>query len=136
MEAWWRPLFHRPASGVDCPVAWTNKGKTMDKDAYNRETRISRAYREVIPHYSIERQKAGPEGKNQAVFRVRAKKPGKASSDYTVTLSSDWSTEPACTCPDTKTRLVLGGYCKHVIAVLLTQKDLSCQLLELFLGGD
>lgn len=108
----------------------------MDKDAYNRETRISRAYREVIPHYSIERQKAGPGGKTPVEFRVRAKKPGKSGSDYTVTLSPDWSKEPACTCPDSKTRPGLGGYCKHVIGVLLTQKDLSCQLLELFLGGD
>jgi hypothetical protein len=108
----------------------------MERDAYNRETRISRAYREVIPHYSIERLKTGSGGGNLVSFQVKGKTRAKSSSDYTVTLSTDWSVDPACTCPDNRTKPGLGGYCKHVIATLLTEREHTCQLLELFLRGE
>ena len=107
----------------------------MDRQAYDRETRISRAFREVVPHYTIEAAAGTRSAAGKAVFHVRGKPGGaKAGSDYTVSLARDWAAEPGCTCPDSARRASVGGYCKHVIAVLLTHEEFRCQLLELFLG--
>jgi hypothetical protein len=106
-----------------------------DRDIYNRETRISRAHREVVPNYTI--AEAPSSDTSRACFTVASKHAGKSSSRYLVTLSREWSRPPSCTCPDSIQRsAVLGGYCKHVIAVLLTSGEYRCQLLELFLKGD
>lgn len=107
----------------------------MERQAYDRETRISRAFREVVPHYLITTGGGPKSPSGKAVFQVQGK-PGspKAGSNYTVTLARDWGAEPSCTCPDSARRTSLGGYCKHVIAVLLTHEEFRCQLLELFLG--
>jgi uncharacterized Zn finger protein len=47
----------------------------------------------------------------------------------------DWAVSPTCTCPDARRRAKEHneGYCKHIIAVLLSNQDLRCQLMELFL---
>ena len=52
------------------------------------------------------------------------------SKPYEVRVRLDWSEPPACTCPDAVHRRPLhGGFCKHVVAVLLRWPDLRCQLL-------
>ncbi len=49
---------------------------------------------------------------------------------YIVSVDVDWQQVPTCTCPDHRRS---GGFCKHVIGVLLKTDELRCQLLELFL---
>lgn len=104
-----------------------------EKAARERDTRISRALRDVVPHYNIMAIASTSDDAKIVRFRVRAKLSEKALSDYTVSVSREWKKEPTCTCPDGERQLRLRGYCKHAIAVLLSTKEYSCQLLELFL---
>lgn len=104
-----------------------------DKTAHDRDTRISRALRDVVPHYKIDQLGTVDAAAETVRFRVKAKSPGRSSSDYIVSISREWAAIPACTCPDGTGRPSLRGYCKHVIAVLLVFDEFSCQLIELFL---
>lgn len=54
------------------------------------------------------------------------------TTPYTVLAHPQWDTAPTCTCPDFAQR---GDrvYCKHIVAVLLRDERLRCQLLEMFL---
>ncbi|MFM7539722.1 MAG: SWIM zinc finger family protein [Planctomycetota bacterium] len=103
-----------------------------DKTAHERDTRISRALRDVVPHYDITRFDPADQA-DKVRFRVKSRSPGKTLSDYTVIVSREWASPPACTCPDGSGRARLGGYCKHAIAVLAQNDEFSCQLIELFL---
>ena len=71
-----------------------------------RELRMLRAANDVLKNYRFETNDAGE------VEVTGGSKP------YTVTVRPDWSERPHCTCPDHK-RTSHGGFCKHVIAVLL-----------------
>lgn len=88
--------------------------------AFQRDARLLRAARVVLKDYKLEAQGDGK-------FLVTG-----PNQPYRVTVSPEWSAAPRCTCPDNQ-RATTGGYCKHVIAVLLREPALRCQLLELFL---
>lgn len=54
------------------------------------------------------------------------------SAPYRVTAHPEWAQAPTCSCPDFAQR---GErlYCKHIVAVLMRDERLRCQLLEMFL---
>lgn len=92
-----------------------------------RDTRIARATEQVLARYTIT-----PEGDDAGwrVFRVEG-----GSRPYKVRIHPAWASDPTCSCPDASD---LGGsmnrgYCKHLIAVLRRERDLSYQLLEMYL---
>ena len=87
---------------------------------YHRDNRILRGARTVSQQYQFTSLKDG---------RVRVTG---GTQPYEVTALPDWSAAPTCTCPD-HLRKETRGYCKHIIAVLLREPALHCQLLELFL---
>ena len=93
-----------------------------------RDDRFFRAAYSVMKHYRIRRRPEMEDG--MAVFDVTG-----GSNDYVVSVHPDWAVAPHCTCPDAEERArdKARGYCKHIIAVLLSNKDLSYQLLEAFL---
>ena len=100
-----------------------------DTDPRHRDLRIVRAGREVLGAYLVSEHSQGDELRRFAVVRD-----DKAKS-YEVVVRRDWAGPPVCSCPDAKDIAVRrnGSYCKHVIAVLLTTRDLRHQLLDLFL---
>jgi hypothetical protein len=51
---------------------------------------------------------------------------------HTVTVCPSWSRPPACDCA-TDAERATQGYCRHVVAVLLSRPELSAQLLEILL---
>ena len=57
------------------------------------------------------------------------------TSDYVVKIHPEWLVNPQCSCPDAEQRAKESarGYCKHIIAVLLSNEEFRCQLLEAFL---
>ncbi len=104
-----------------------------------RDRRFLRAAQDVLTKYRIVRHDPPPEpaaGRRARgsdgciVFEVTG-----GTAPYTVTVHPEWAKAPACTCPDAGqgARERNAGYCKHIIAVLLSNDDLRCQLLELFL---
>ncbi|MBM3965386.1 MAG: SWIM zinc finger family protein [Planctomycetes bacterium] len=105
-----------------------------EKASYDRDTRISRALRDVLPKYDIKEVIETRGSVSDLVkFRVKSKVPEKALSDYEVVVSREWKVPPSCNCPDGARRASVAGYCKHTIAVLLTNSELSCQMIELYL---
>lgn len=86
----------------------------------DRDRRILRAATSVLDRYQF-----------TPVDALRMRLTG-GSQPYEVTVHPDWSARPACTCPDHQGSAVT-GYCKHIIAVLMRDPALHCQLLELFL---
>jgi uncharacterized Zn finger protein len=92
-----------------------------------RDARFLRAARDVLKRYRItaKRPKDGV-----APFEVIG-----GEEPYTVVVHPEWTAAPTCTCPDAQRRAKdhTAGYCKHIIAVLLSHEELKCQLLELFL---
>jgi len=102
----------------------TDKQVTIDIRA--RDQRFLRAAHDVIKRYRIEAK--GQDGG----ARVYALQGG--TEPYEVRVFEDWSGPPSCTCPDAEHRKdVTGGYCKHVIAVLLKHEELKYQLLDVML---
>jgi uncharacterized Zn finger protein len=93
-----------------------------------RDARILRAAKDVLTRYSITRQRRS--GGGPVAFEISG-----GDAPYTVTAHPEWASPPTCTCPDAQRRAKSqnAGYCKHIIAVLLSNEDLTCQLLELFL---
>ncbi len=93
-----------------------------------RGMRFLRAVREVLASYQIVRGTAGKRG--GIPFDVRG-----GTEPYSVMVQPDWSAPPTCTCPDAHrgAKRHNDGYCKHIVAILLTNEDLRGQLLELFL---
>ena len=99
----------------------------MTVDLRARDQRIGRAARQVLKAYTIE--PTGEAG-GQAHFEISG-----GDSDYTVSVWKDWSAPPGCSCPDAAhwARDRNGGFCKHIIAVLMKEEELQCQLLDLLL---
>ncbi len=93
-----------------------------------RDARFLRAAQQVLKEYTIARQRRS--GSDAVRFEVTG-----GGGPYTVTVHPEWAAPPECTCPDAqrRARTQNAGYCKHLIAVLLSNEDLKCQLLELFL---
>ena len=86
----------------------------------DRDRRMMRAATSVLERYQFTQV-------DPLVTRVNG-----GSQPYDVTVHPDWSARPACSCPDHQGRRT-EGYCKHIIAVLMRDPALHCQLLELFL---
>ena len=93
-----------------------------------RDDRFFRAAYTVLDHYQIKKRPELEDG--FAVFDISG-----GTSDYVVRIHPEWKTSPQCSCPDAENRARdnARGYCKHIIAVLLREKEFSCQLLEAFL---
>ena len=101
---------------------------------YSRHSRIFRAVGTVLKTYSIERMKQLDMSDDPETTSVVVKVGRKPGSGYEVVVQSDWSSPPTCTCPDhAQGDPELRGFCKHVIAVCLSHKDLRCQVLDLLL---
>lgn len=97
-----------------------NGDPVPDIPVLQRDARLMRAARVVLQEYRFEPLGPG---------RLRVTGP---HSRYEVDISPDWSAPPRCSCPDNR-RDTTAGYCKHVIAAMLRDDALRCQLLELFL---
>lgn len=94
-----------------------------------RDARFLRAAQEVLKNYNI--LGTGKPGRDGLLeFEVTG-----GSAPYLVKAHPGWEQPPTCTCPDAERRAREhnAGYCKHIIAVLLGEDALRCQLLELFL---
>jgi predicted nucleic acid-binding Zn finger protein len=93
-----------------------------------RERSFLRAAEEVLVRYRIARR--DPDRAGLVRFAVSG-----GSRDYEVRVRPDWGAPPVCTCPDATgpMRERHRGFCKHVVAVLLSNDDLSCQLLDVLL---
>lgn len=100
----------------------------LNVEVYARDMRMIRAARDVSTRYSISRQPGLTNSK--AWFDIRG-----GLKPYIVGIHPDWKERPTCTCPDAEKRALTrnGGFCKHIIAVLLKEQEFKCQLLELFL---
>ncbi len=96
-------------------------------DFVARDRRFFRAGRDVLKRYTINRD-AVTEGR--IPFRITG---GRLA--YTVHVDPSWSHSPTCSCPDAKhgAKDKTNGFCKHVIAVLLSNTDVRCQLLDVLL---
>lgn len=89
-----------------------------------RDARVLRATKTVLASYSFE-----PLAGDGPLRRIEV---SGGTRPYLVTVDPQWGVGPQCTCPD-HARSTTGGFCKHVIGVLLRDDALRCQLLELFL---
>lgn len=97
-------------------------------DVYSRDVRIHRALRDLTTRCTITRL---PDISNDyAWFDVVG-----GTMPYVIGIDLKWSERPTCTCPDAKKRALKrnGGFCRHIIAVLLNEPDFRYQLLEMFL---
>ena len=94
-----------------------------------RDQRFLRAAGDVLKRYRLKRCETTIPDEPVCVEVIGG------DEDYVVTVSPQWAWPPACTCPDARrlARKQNAGYCKHIIAVLLKEKDLHHQLLELLL---
>jgi hypothetical protein len=94
-----------------------------------RDMRFLKAANEVLKRYRLKRRETlGADG--CCCIEITG-----GSADYLVAVHPDWAARPTCTCPDASrlARVHNGGYCKHIIGVLLGEKDFQYQLLELLL---
>ena len=103
-------------------------GKSNDFNLKARDDRFFRAAYSVLKNYRIERRPGLENG--WVVFDVTG-----GTSDYVVKIHPEWACAPQCSCPDAENRAKENtrGYCKHIIAVLLSNEEFGCQLLEAFL---
>lgn len=109
------------------PAADDEGSTTMEFEA--RDARILRAVRDVVKSYALRPVESTADG--WLAFTVT--KPGRPA--YTVRVDPTWRYGPQCSCPDwLRVRDGdRGGYCKHVVAVLLHSEDHRHQLLDLLL---
>ncbi len=93
-----------------------------------RDDRFFRAAESVLKNYTITRRKKFEKG--FVIFDITG-----GTSDYVVKIHPEWLVNPQCSCPDAEQRAKESarGYCKHIIAVLLSNEEFRCQLLEAFL---
>ncbi len=100
----------------------------MEIDLYARDMRMVRAAGDVTKKYSISRSNNAES--NKVWFEIKG-----GTKPYVVGIHPEWKDRPNCSCPDAAQRALTqnGGFCKHIIAVLLKEQDFKCQLLELFL---
>jgi hypothetical protein len=111
------PAPARPSPGAPVPVT----------DLGARDVRVLRAARDVLASYTF--HPLPPTGPADHRVRVEVRGGGRP---YEVAVDPAWGDDPRCTCAD-HARAANGGFCKHVIGVLLRDDALRCQLLELFL---
>lgn len=114
--------------GLTAPPCADDEGsETMELDA--RDARIFRAVRDVVKGYAIRPAELAAEG--WLAFTVT--KPG--HGPYMVKLDPAWRHGPQCSCPDwLRVREEdKGGFCKHVVAVLLQSEEHRHQLVDLLL---
>jgi len=118
------PAYHQEQS---CGESIMDKILTVDFRA--RDQRFMRAAGDVLKRYRIDRLEQADPGE-PVRFRIRG-----GRREYTVTVDPRWASKPACTCPDAAQvgGLQNAGYCKHIIAVLIREKALQFQLLEILL---
>ena len=104
-------------------------GTTVTVELRARDLRFLRAASEVLKRYRFHSGEAAEKDK-PICFEVSG-----GQEDYVVTVHPRWSANPTCTCPDASrlAREQNAGYCKHIIAVLLREKELQHQLLEILL---
>lgn len=103
------------------PATPNRRGGSVAKlSPKERGLRLLRAARDVLTTYELVLVEPGE-------IRLQG---GRAP--YTVRYCLEWSRTAECSCPDAE-RLADEGYCKHVVAVLLSQPGLRAQLLEMFL---
>ena len=97
-------------------------------DLRARDDRFFRAAESVLKTYKITRRKKQEEG--FVIFDIIG-----GTQDYMVKVHPEWRQNPQCSCPDAARRAKdnARGYCKHIIAVLLSNDEFRCQLLEAFL---
>jgi hypothetical protein len=109
------------------PTADEGGSETMEHDA--RDARIFRAVRDVVKGYVLRSVPSDAEG----LLAFAVTKPGHAP--YTVKLDPAWKHGPQCSCPDwLRVRDGdRGGFCKHVVAVLLQSDESRHQLIDLLL---
>ncbi|NMA42774.1 MAG: SWIM zinc finger family protein [Oligosphaeraceae bacterium] len=100
--------------------------QTLDLRA--RDDRFFRAAESVLKTYKITRRKKQEAG--TVIFDITG-----GTQDYVVGVHPEWLHNPQCSCPDAAKRAKdsTRGYCKHIIAVLLSNDEFRCQLLEVFL---
>lgn len=129
LAEWSQWLHKRLAEGrvlID-GVAWVPSASechgTVAVDVAVRGPRFLRAANDVMKRYRFSRV---VEGALVRVEVVGGERP------YTVEAWTDWRDRARCTCPDAL-RPAVNGYCKHVIAVLLGDAALRCQLLDVLL---
>ena len=81
--------------------------------AGGRDARFFRAADDVLKNYDIVWNRRG-----KAFLKARV---SGGTREYEVAIPRDGMERPTCTCPDSKKRAkqVSGGFCKHIIAVLM-----------------
>jgi uncharacterized Zn finger protein len=91
-----------------------------DGHLMHRDQRMLRGALTVTNHYTFEQ------------LDTRTVQVLGGSTPYHVIVHPEWVESPSCSCPDFAKR---GGrlYCKHIVAVLMRDNQLRCQLLEMFL---
>ena len=106
----------------------------VDIDVTQRELRLQRAAKEVLARYSITQQGPDRERPGQLDFDIEGTNRFGKRVHYEVTVRADWRETPSCTCIDYRENGHLhGGFCKHIIAVLLSNRELQHQLLDFLL---
>ncbi len=118
---------HSRCAGCDGSAVGRSSNHSTTKEKHmavssprDRELRLMRAAREVLVTYTLV-----PTGVGEITVQG-GRKP------YVVRFCPSWTREPKCDCPD-GSRPGIELYCKHVVAVLMSQVELRPQLLELFL---
>jgi hypothetical protein len=108
------------------PKPQENPMASFQVDIRARDKRFLRAAKTVLKNYRLIRTDDG----DTVQFEIAG-----GTNPYTVRVSRSWSLSPICTCPDAQHRAadLTGGFCKHVIAVLIENEDLRCQLLDVLL---
>mgnify|MGYP002725773276 CR=1 FL=1 len=123
---WVDGVRYRPPASVLASGGQDMSDKQVTIDVKARDQRFLRAAHEVLARYRIE---ARGEADGMLLFELEG-----GSEPYQVRVARDWSSGPSCSCPDAEHRKdVTGGYCKHVIAVLLKHEELKYQLLDVML---
>lgn len=111
------------------PMGTTTLNSGLKIDVRARDRRFLRAAGEVLKRYKIERLE-DRDADGALRFAVRG-----GTRPYEVRVHPDWAAPPTCTCPDAagQGRALNGGFCKHIIAVLLDDDELGFQLLDVLL---
>jgi hypothetical protein len=119
-------LLLRPLQVVLTDVNAVREAWVGGPDPFELRQRLQRARFEVIPRYGLIRAD-GPDG--VATVAVQ-----NSVAVYQVVVHPDGAGPPRCSCPDAEHRTELhGGFCKHVLAVLLSYPDLRAQALPAIL---
>lgn len=94
-----------------------------------RDARVLRAIRSVLKEYTIREESRGTDG--VIIFHVKKGK----KDPYVVQVDPSWEQPIDCSCPDSfRARDSSGNvFCKHSIAVCLSDEDLRHLLIDLFI---